>query len=184
MDHGICAVSAKRCHEGLAITDPATGVTRYHAVPGGATNCSRCRFFITGPAFLFGLEAHVNDLSYRLKKASYAFEKAQERFDALADAHAASLGQGMPFHRQRDLEIAETAFESSTAEVDGIALSLQAAYALTEQCIRIAGKTKGDGLALVAAGGTGQVEAVLSEGHEFEQLNRICMSATLFDGLN
>ncbi|GLC91934.1 hypothetical protein Tamer19_13420 [Cupriavidus sp. TA19] len=184
MDHGICAVSAKRCHEGLATTDPSTGVTRYQAVPGGATNCSRCRFFITGPAFLFGLEAHVNDLSYRLKKASYTFEKAQERFDALADAHAASLGDGVAFHRQRELEIAEPAFESSTAEVDAIALSLQAAYALTEQSIRIASHNKGDGLALVAAGGTGQVEAVLSEGHEFEQLNRICMSATLFDGLN
>lgn len=184
MDHGICPVSAKRCYEGLAVSDPATGVTRYQAVPGGATNCARCRFFMTGPAFLFGLEAHVNDLAYQLKKASYTFEKAQARFDALADAHAASLGDGEPFHRQRELEIAETAFESATAEVDAIALSLQAAYALTEQCIRIASQDKGDGLALVAAGGTGQLEAILSEGHEFEQLNRICTSATLFDGLN
>ena len=33
-------------------------------------------------------------------------------------------------------------------------------------------------------GGTGQLEAVLSEGHEFEQINRICTNATLFDGLN
>ena len=33
-------------------------------------------------------------------------------------------------------------------------------------------------------GGTGQLEAVLSEGLEFEQLNRICTNATLFDGLN
>lgn len=184
MDHGICPVSAKRCHEGLAVSDPATGVTRYQAVPGGATNCARCRFFMTGPAFLFGLEAHVNDLAYRLKKSSFTFEKAQEKFDTLADAHAASLGDGAPFHRQRDLELAETSFESATAEVDNIALSLQAAYALTEQCIRIATQEKGEGLALVAVGGTGQLEAVLSEGHEFEQLNRICVNATLFDGLN
>jgi hypothetical protein len=184
MDHGICPVSAKRCHEGLAVSDPATGVTRYQAVPGGATNCARCRFFMTGPAFLFGLEAHVNDLAYRLKKSSFTFEKAQEKFDTLADAHADALGGGSPFHRQRDLEIAETSFESATAEVDGIALSLQAAYALTEQCLRIATQTNGDGVSLVVAGGTDQLEAVLSEGHEFEQLNRICVNATLFDGLN
>ncbi len=184
MDHGICPVAAKRCHEGLAVSDPATGVTRFQAVPGGATNCARCRFFMTGPAFLFGLEAHVNDLAYRLKKASYTFEKAQERFDALADAHAAALSDGTPFPRQRELEIAETAFESATSDVDAIALSLQAAYALTEQCVRIASDGKAVGVALVAAGGTGQLEAVLSEGHEFEQLNRICTSATLFDGLN
>ncbi len=184
MDHGICAVAAKRCHEGLAVLDPANGVTRFQSVPGGATNCARCRFFMTGPAFLFGLEAHVNDLAYRLKKASFTFEKAQGKFDALADAHAASLGKGAPFHQQRKLEIAETSFESATAEVDNIALSLQAAYALTEQCIRIASQEKGEGLALVTVGGTGQLEAVLSEGHEFEQLNRICTNATMFDGLN
>ncbi|MDH6157863.1 MULTISPECIES: VPA1269 family protein [unclassified Janthinobacterium] len=184
MDHGICPVAAKRCHEGLAVSDPSTGTTRYQAVPGGATNCARCRFFMTGPAFLFGLEAHVNDLAYRLKKTSFTFEKAQGKFDALTDAHAASLGDGAPFHRQRELEITETAFESATAEVDHIALSLQAAYALTEQCIRIASQEKGDNLALVAVGGTGQLEAVLSEGHEFEQLNRICTNAVLFDGLN
>ena len=184
MDHGICPVAAKRCNEGLAILDPATNVTRFQAVPGGATNCSRCRFFMTGPAFLFGLEAHVNDLAYRLKKASFTFETAQERFDALADAHADALGGGAPFHKQRELEIAETAFEAATAAVDDIALSLQAAYALTEQCIRITSLETGDGLALVAVGGTGQVEAVLSEGHEFEQLNRICVNATRYDGLN
>ena len=70
------------------------------------------------------------------------------------------------------------------AGVDNIALSLQAAYALTEQCIRISAQDRGNGLSLVAVGGTGQLEAVLSEGHEFEQLNRICVNATLYDGLN
>ena len=185
MDHGICPVAARRCHEGLAVVDPASGATRHQAVPGGAANCVRCRFFLSGPAFLFGLEAHVNDLAYRLKKESHAFEKAQDRFDALSDAYAAALEAGEPFHRQRDLEIAEAAFEAATAEVDGIALGLQAAYALTEQCIRINSQPTGsNGVTLVAVGGVEQVEAVLSESHEFEQLHRICVGATFFDGLN
>ncbi|MFM0721698.1 VPA1269 family protein [Paraburkholderia strydomiana] len=184
MDHGLCPAAAKRCHEGLAVLDVDSGVTRYQAVPGGATNCSRCRFFMTGPAFLFGMEAHVNDLAYRLKKASFTFESAQEKFDVLADAHAAALSGGEPFHRQRELEIAETSLEAATAEVDSIALSLQSAYALTEQCIRIAAQESGDRLSLVVAGGIGQLEAVLSETHEFEQLHRICTNATLYDGLN
>lgn len=184
MDHGICPVAAKRCHEGLAIIDPATGVTRFQAVPGGASNCVRCRFFMSGPAFLFGLEANVNDLAYRLKKASYTFEKAQEKFDVLADEYAQALSAGEPFHKQRELEIAETSFEAATAEVDDIALRLQSAYGLTEQCIRIAAQNKGSGLALVAVGGTGQLDAVLTEGHEFEQLSRICVNATFYDGLN
>ena len=185
MDHGICPVAARRCHEGLAAVDPANGMTKYQPVPGGAANCVRCRFFLTGPAFLFGLEAHVGDLAYRLKRASYTFETAQDRFDILSDAYAAALEAGEPFHRRRELEIAETALEAATAEVDGIALSLQAAYALTEQCIGINNQMPdGHGVALVAVGGVGQVEAVLSECHAFEQLHRVCLGATFFDGLN
>lgn len=183
MDHGICPVAARRCHDGLAVADPAGGATKHRPVPGGATNCVRCRFFLSGPAFLFGLEAHVGDLAYRLRKASYAFEKAQDRFDALSDAYAAALEAGEPFHRQRELQIAETAFEAATAGVDAIALSLQAAYALTEQCIRINNRGHG-GVVLVAVGGVEQVEAVLSECHEFEQLHRVCVGATFFDGLD
>ncbi len=186
MDHGLCPVGAKRCHEGLAAPDPGSGVTRFLAVPGGASNCVRCRFFISGPAFLFGLEAHVIDLSYRLRKASVGFEKAQGRFDALSDQYADALERGTPFAQLREMEIAETALESTTAAVDAIALSLQAAYALTEQSIRInslGADQAGTGLSLVAVGGTGELEAVLKESHEFEQLHRICTSATLFDGL-
>lgn len=185
MDHGICPTAGKRCHEGLAVTDPASGATKFHPVPGGATNCARCRFFMTGPTFLFGLEAHVNDLSYRLKKSSFAFEKSQAKFDTLSDQYATALETAQPFSKQRDLEIAETSFEAATAEVDSIALSLQAAYALTEQCIRIS-KTHTEtesSFSLVAVGGVGEVEAVLSESHEFEHLHRLCQSATFFDGL-
>ncbi len=185
MDHGVCPVATRRCHEGLAVVDPANGATHHHPVPGGAANCVRCRFFLSGPAFLFGLEAHVGDLAYRLRQASCTFEKTQDRFDALSDAYAAALEAGKPCYRQRELEIAETAFEAATAEVDGIALSLQAAYALTEHCIRINNQpTDGSGVALVAVGGVEQVEAVLSECHQFEQLHRICVNATFFDGLN
>ncbi len=186
MDHGLCPVGAKRCHEGLAALDPASGITRFLQVPGGASNCVRCRFFISGPAFLFGLEAHVIDLSYRLRKASAGYEKAQVRFDTLSDRYSEALECGEPFAQLSELKIAETALESTTAEVDAIALSLQAAYALTEQSIRINNRWAdqgGTGLSLVVVGGTGVLEAVLTESHEFEQLHRICTSATLFDGL-
>jgi len=184
MDHGICPVSAKKCYEGLAVPDAGALSTKFQAVPGGASNCVRCRFFMTGPAFLPGLEAHVNDLAYRLKNSSMVFEESQKKFDDLSDAQAMSLSGGAPFHKQRELEVAETSFESALAETDNVAHSLQAAYCLTEQCIEIATHTKGDGVSLVAAGGIGQIEAVLSETHEFEQLNRICTNATFFDGLN
>jgi hypothetical protein len=183
MDHGLCPVGGRRCHEGLAVDDAAAGVTKHQPVPGGAGNCVRCRFFVTGPAFLLGLEAHVGELAYRLRNTSYGFEQAQTRLDDLSDEFALALEEGAPFHKRRELQIAETAFEKATADVDVVAMSLQAAYALTEQSISIANRQVGGGVALVAVGGVDQVEAVLTETHEFEQLHRVCTSATFFDGL-
>ena len=144
MDHGICPVSAKRCNEGLEIHDAATNVTKYQAVPGGASNCTRCRFFLTGPAFLFGLEAYINGLSYRLKQASFKYEATQNKFDNLTDAYAEALDQKIPFIQQRELEKLESILEAVTYEIDDLALSLQSTYVLLEQCIYIANKTCGN----------------------------------------
>ena len=36
----------------------------------------------------------------------------------------------------------------------------------------------------MATGGTAEIELVLEEAHPFEQVHRICCSATFFDGLN
>lgn len=184
MDHGICSTCAKRCHEGLVAEESTTATINFLPVPGGASNCVRCRFFITGPAFLFGMEAHVNDIFYRLRKASETFEDSQNNFDRLVDEQAEAIGSGKPFTKQRELEIAETAFEASTAAVDELALSAHAGYRLVEQCIHLSHKRKKGEVTLVAAGGVHEIEAVLSDGHEFDQLNRICTAATIYDGLN
>lgn len=190
MDHGLCPVGAARCREGLIASDPGAKRILFAPVPGGPGNCVRCRFFISGPAFLFGLEAKVVDLTYRLKKASFSFEEAQIRFDEISDECAVAMEEQTPFLRQRELDIAESALEASTTAVDDITLSLQAAYVLTEQCIRINNELVKSGrrisntqLALVVSGGTHELEAVLHETHEFEQLQRLCNDAVIFDGL-
>lgn len=184
MDHGICPVSAKRCNEGLESHDAASNVTQYQAVPGGAANCTRCRFFLTGPAFLFGLEAHVNNLIYRLKEASFEYETTQSRFDVLTDTYAEALSQKLPFFDQRELEKSETMMEALTLEVDEIALSLQSAYVLTEQCIHIVNKTGGKEFSLISVGDINNLEAVFSEENDFYQLNYICKKATIYKNLN
>lgn len=184
MDHGICPVSAKRCHEGLESYDPASNTTRYQAVPGGATNCTRCRFFLTGPAFLFGLEAHVNNLIYKLKETSFDYETAQSRFDILTDTYAEALSQKIPFSSQRELEKAETVLEALTLEIDELALSLQSAYVLTEQSIHIVNKTSGKEFSLISVGEVNNLTAVFSEEHNFYQLNYICTNATIYKNLN
>ena len=47
------------------------------ATPGGPRNCVRCRFFITGPAFLGGLVAHSNAIGVRLVAAGERFRSRE-----------------------------------------------------------------------------------------------------------
>lgn len=183
MDHGFCPMGARRCSDGLAETTP-DGFTRFVPVPGGASNCARCRFFISGPAFLVGLEAHFNDLSYRLKGKSKSYQEAQEEFDRMDSERADALDAGEPFSKLREMRVAESALERSTAEADELALGLQASWRLIEQSLEIAKTVGADGsCSLVVQGGADSLQAVLEEAPEIEQLQRICESSRLFRGL-
>jgi hypothetical protein len=62
-DFGICPVGGNSCTSGGDIV--VNGSYVYNAVPAGyigEQNCPRCRFFITGPAFLIGLIALFNEI--------------------------------------------------------------------------------------------------------------------------
>jgi len=66
-DFGICPVGGNSCSSG---GEPvAVGANLYNAVPAGyigEQNCPRCRFFVTGPAFLMGLAALYNEITLAL----------------------------------------------------------------------------------------------------------------------
>ncbi len=183
MDHGFCPMGARRCSDGL-ISMTQNGVESFSAVPGGASNCERCRFFITGPAFLVGLEARLNDLSYRLKCQSKTYQDAQGEFDKLDALRSEALESGEPFGKLRELQASEAAFENATATVDETALSLQACWRLIEQSLEIAEKSDGDGsCSLIVRGDGDGLKALLEEAHEVEQLQRVCVSAKIFKSL-
>ncbi len=69
-DIGICPVGGSLCHQGGPILNSAKSKPQYAPVPGGAKNCAKCRFFITGPAFLGGLVAHFNSVGVALTAAA------------------------------------------------------------------------------------------------------------------
>lgn len=188
MDHGFCPMGARRCSDGLFVPAVEEGGRSSTApVPGGASNCVRCRFFVTGPAFLVGMEAHVNDLAYRLKNASEGYGEAQSKFEGLSLERDTALDDGLPFTQTRDLQNAEAAYEKTLAEVDSIALSFQAACDLAQQSAQIANKgslsdSVEEGTALTVAGG-GTIDAVFEETHCFEQLHKLCHGARFFESL-
>jgi hypothetical protein len=84
---GVCPVGRARCDDGGPILYGKDRKDRraYGAVPGGAGNCVRCRFFITGPAFLPGLVAHQNLLLYRFGDLGRRYQETDERISKLKD---------------------------------------------------------------------------------------------------
>lgn len=191
-DHGICPVGCTRCHEGGKSIIDSKAYQKWAPVPGGASNCVRCRFFITGPAFLLGLQAYFDNIGYKLKESSERYQTAKAKFEALEAAYVAKKSSGAPITKQesQQLAVASSHFDQRTTEVDNLAHAWHATYRLIQQCLHIIRATKDQPVtgnqqyALVAVGGLANVEVVLEHSSEFEQVDRICQSAVFFEGID
>ena len=70
-DFGICPLGGNSCNSGGDVA--VVGAKVYNPVPAGfigEQNCPRCRFFITGPAFMVGLAALYNEITLALNTQS------------------------------------------------------------------------------------------------------------------
>jgi len=188
-DHGICPVGCARCHEGGEKLVDITSYERWGAVPGGPSNCVRCRFFITGPVFLSGLQAHFDAVGFRLREASARYQAAKTKFEALEADYkmARERGEAVPQARVHELEVASGLLDQQTKMVDELALTWSAAYRLIQQCLAILRRgsiAQGNSYALIAVGGTDTLEAVLEETTEFELADRVCQTAVFYEGID
>jgi hypothetical protein len=189
-DHGICPVGCTRCSVGGEKLVDTAAYERWAEVPGGSSNCVRCRFFITGPAFLYGLQAHFDAVGLRLREASEKYQAAKTCFEALEAEYqsARERGEPVPKSKLNEIDIAAGLFDQQTQAVDDIALSWHATYKLIQQCLAIlrrgAVKKSGPGFALVSVGGRGTLEAVLEESTEIELADRVCQAAVFFAGID
>ncbi|WP_157651181.1 VPA1269 family protein [Dechloromonas denitrificans] len=77
---GICPGTA--CSEGGQLD--VTG-ERYGAVPGGR-RCGLCRFWLTGPAFILGQVAEVNNLIYQVRRKGQELGDARDQLIDQTDA--------------------------------------------------------------------------------------------------
>lgn len=81
-DFGICPVGGAFCGEGGAPV--TTKVNIYHPVTAGylgEQNCIKCRFFVTGPAFMMGLAAVFNEISLAVNAQSRRYADLESELD-------------------------------------------------------------------------------------------------------
>jgi hypothetical protein len=183
---GICPVGRGLCHLGGPKLLSSRNTSDYAPVPGGPQNCVRCRFFITGPAWLGGLVAHFNTIGTKLHAKSRRYRKLLQQATALEDERDAALKNSQPFARWKELSEATQLADRVKAEVSVLADNWHATYALIQRCRAILAQQReaSSTVNLVLAGTVEDVEVALRESSEFEALNAVCQAAVIYPGLD
>ncbi len=149
----------------------------------------RCRFFITGPAFLLGMQSYFDSVGWQLREASGRYQLAKERFEELSAEYGAARSSGEPITRElvHRYDVASSNLDQATLAVDDLAHLWHATYRLVEQCLNILRQeesTSGGDYALIAVGGQGNLELALEDCTEFDLIDRVCQSAVFFEGID
>jgi hypothetical protein len=185
-DKGICPVGGSLCNKGGPKLTSNIQLADYAPTPGGPRNCVRCRFFITGPAFLGGLVAHFNAIGVQLLAASERFRAKEAAIRKLEDELTAMEAQGISPPRLAELHAAYDHHERDMLEVDELSHNLHAVYRLTERCRAIIAKTKespaNGQVNLVLAGDQADLEAAIEMTTDFELMNSVCQVAKVYPG--
>lgn len=140
-DKGICPVGGSLCHiGGPKITSNVTA-SDYGPTPGGPRNCVRCRFFVTGPAFLGGLVAHFNAVGVELMEAAERNRQKETAIQKMEDELFEAGGNDARLLER--VKIAQERQEAEMKEVDAIASNWHAVYAFIERSKAILANQQG-----------------------------------------
>ncbi|MDP1688170.1 VPA1269 family protein [Hydrogenophaga sp.] len=187
-DKGMCPVGGSMCDVGGEATTERTESSHNRNVHGPVPgypqerNCVRCRFFLTSPAFLPGLVAHFNALSYETHERTERHNERQFDVTELENLRAACEQDGRPFTEHRELQRLHQRFEAEAEGVGKLLNDMQATFHLIKRCEEIRAGALPDGaLPLVAAGGVSDVKVAFEEtSSELFQLEVLCENAVIF----
>lgn len=181
-DRGICPVGGNRCSVGgPKVTNMDCRANDYSPVPGGAKNCVRCRFFITGPAFLGGMVAHFNSIGLKLMEAARRYREQGTVIQAIEDEMLAAHQTGEAFQDSKKLDLAYERQDQFLKEVDELAAGWHDAYKLIERCKAIiATKPQEQSVSLVLAGTQKDLEVAIEMTSDFEVINAVCQVANVY----
>lgn len=160
----------------------------YAAVPGGAGNCVRCRWFITEPRYLDSIRAHFNNLSYHLAEDAKVAKGLEEKLGAIKAKRYQAEQANVPFIDQAEFLRVERLWESAVSKTDQIANDLTATFRLIKRCFELIEQSAKDGNGrqqLVAVGGLQDLKMVFEETQsELLQISGICHDAELYPDEN
>lgn len=193
---GVCPADGGLCHVG----GPALNEKRtlFGPVAGGAGNCVRCRFFVTGPPWLAGLVARFNAIVVRLRSLQRQEADTRSTMESmemkLQNAPVAEPGRPptaavRALHHH--LSLATQAHHTAIAKLMEEEQNWRATGQLIARCKTIldddAARMEKDspdcrGPALVPVGTRADVEIAVRECSTFTLFDSVCQSARFFPG--
>lgn len=181
-DKGICAMGGGGCDTG--------GTNEYGEADNspvligylGKRNCVRCRYFITGPAFLGGLGALCNELLLEIKTLSAEQLELQRQADALKDEKYDVEKAGGVFLKTKSLKRNEATIEEKTMKLDVYISDFAATQSLMNESRIIMRESNAiDKKLLIAPTSLVEMDFRLEEpGTDFKLLSEICENATIY----
>jgi hypothetical protein len=139
-DRGICPMSGGRCSEGGELLVERTTELTYAPVPQGylgRRNCVRCRFFITGPAFLGGLTSLVNEIGLEVESARKEYHYQQTLITQYEDEKYDCEINDTLFINRNELMQAVAAYETKAEKLDMLLCDWQSTHGLVRQSIAL-----------------------------------------------
>lgn len=141
----------------------------------------RCRFFLSGPAFLPGLLAHFNAVSYEAHERSERHNDLQEEVTLMENRRADCHCDGRLFVEARELERISQRYEAEAVAMGKLVNDLQATYYLIARSMEIMKEANKDGVQLVAVGEMHDVQVAFTEtSSELHQIEVLCENATIY----
>lgn len=182
-DKGICPVAGQFCDIGGPAATNGKTKQRYLPVPGyPKRNCVRCRFFLTGPAFLPGLVAHFNKLSYDVNLAAQRYAQLEANVRELENERFKYQRNDAYFPKTVDLERLQQRYEAEAEQLNELVIDMQYCHKLVARSVELSQAEQADSkLQLVANGTIADIGFALKETQsEMHQIEIICENAIFY----
>lgn len=180
-DKGICPKGAFGCDTGGVYVNGDTGKTSYGVVPGHPEqNCVRCRWFLTGPAFLPGLVHHFNVLGYNMGETAERLIRFEQETEEIENLRFECEQNNYPFLENEKLSKLDKLHQQEIQKNDKLANDYNATLRLIDRSIAIT-KQPSDELQFVAVGTMEDVKFAIGEvPNKLFQIQTVCNGATFF----
>lgn len=189
-DIGICPMGGAKCEEGGEAIEERKNPnhSKYAPVPAGylgERNCIRCRFFITGSAFLGGLMAIANEISLEGNLAYEKYDKVRIDVEVLDEEKFECDNEDKNFTKQFELNKKRSEEEMLAKNYNMYSNDFYAINRLINQSTALLNeklKSNGEstGTALIANTDVNEFASVVEESSEFHQLSEICENAEIY----